>query len=754
MKYLISTLLCIVSCASFACGGGYDEDYYHYNFLDYSLYEEAIGQFEIDGMYHHGNGGLYLADNDNLDAWYTYFGKKATLLELAQLVYKVPLDDLLAIKKGGSGKSLSLENSTVVPIWKKGKKIEALDYLIYAKRCQKPADYESSWYYERDIDQENFEKLIDDGLVLMDQTRSKEIKLRLAYQLVRMAHYSGKFELAVELFEKYLKGHKSGHVIYYYALEQLGGVFRKLGRPGEAAYTFSRVFALCPSRREVALRSYQFSTNWPDDHAYDHALKRCKNDQERADLYLIHSIRERSFIPELLPELYKIEPTHPMILGLMYSDLERLEGEYLDKGAFPSERTDPIVMDERLKFIRLVIEDGERTDIEHFKYMEAYLRFMMNDWKGSEQALSKVENTEVMRRHISSLYLLLQLAQLEQVTSKEEEHFLKMYNNLGGNASNGEIKTFWLRQFKRLYEKQDMDAKAFLCFNGTRDFINAFSPHLMRKVLNYLNQPDHSDFDRMLIGDLDKQKAYLYECLGTYYFRKDRLDSAKFYYKQVNVAYGMGTDDFWFQPSTGYPKDLFYSRSDDWEDGVDRLSIIDETKYQKSPLVKTFKNRLEVVEHIEFLKKYAIDARGEEKATTYYLLGNLWYNMSGEGYYRRVLNYGAGWYAQYESGESSEYYYYGYHYGEQFEYDEMYYNDNSRAYDYYLLTEKHTQDDEMKAKAAFGQAKCQGPRIDPYGNVDVIDVRGFEKLQNLYRNTSYYQEVIAECGYFEMYVNE
>lgn len=750
MKYLISAFLSVAHFALWACGGWYDEGSEYYDFLDYSLYEEAIKVLEVDGRYHHGNGGLYIPDESNLEAWKAYIGLDVSIEELRNLVYKVPLDDLLAIKEGNKPHSDVWQAPTVLALWNRGKKTEALDYLIYAKRCQVSADRESSWFYEIEIDQEDVASLIDEGMVLFGQSKSKEIRLRTAYQLVRMAHYTGKLKLAEELFEKYLGKHKKRHVIYYYTLEQLGGVFNRQDRSAEAAYLYSKVFSQCASRRDIALRSYKFTTDWPNEGVYTQALKLCKNEGERADLYLIQCAARGGFSKNLLLSIYAIDPNHEMLLGLMYVDLVELQKQYLRKEEYLESDLSPENTSYRLHFVNQVLEEGKRDDLEHFRFIKAYLYFLQGDWEQSKAVLATVENAVDLGRSVKSLNMLLELVQLEQVTEKEESHFLDVFQEVSETPLSQDIRSFWLSQFRKKYMEDGRMAKAFLCFNTTEDFINRFTPGLMNDILEYINKEELTLFDHFLIGDYQQQKTFLYECFGTYYFRKGQLDSANIFYDSVDVQSGRGESQCWFQPSAGYPKDIFYSRADDWQDGIDGLYMIDEKALSSSHLIKDCKNRQELVKQIQFLQKQAEQGSREERALCYYLLGNVWYNIGGHGLYRRVLNYAAGHRAQYDHDSDGDYYFSA----PGFDMERRYFNDNSASFDYFGLAEKYSIDYELKAKAAFGQAKCQGNQMffDAEDNITFNYAAAFEKLHKKYRRTAYYSEVLAECGYFKSFV--
>lgn len=84
---------------------------------------------------------------------------------------------------------------------------------------------------------------------------------------------------------------------------------------------------------------------------------------------------------------------------------------------------------------------------------------------------------------------------------------------------------------------------------------------------------------------------------------------------------------------------------------------------------------------------------------------------------------------------------------------------------YYTLAQKAAETNEQKAKMAYMLAKVErndfysssyfipNEYYSGYGNnVMIRKWKGFDELKNNYSDTKYYQEVIAECGYFRKYL--
>jgi len=86
---------------------------------------------------------------------------------------------------------------------------------------------------------------------------------------------------------------------------------------------------------------------------------------------------------------------------------------------------------------------------------------------------------------------------------------------------------------------------------------------------------------------------------------------------------------------------------------------------------------------------------------------------------------------------------------------------------YYQKAFNAAANEEQKAKCQYLLAKCE--RNEYYNKkynsvtnwweiedngINFLAWNGFKYLKNNYSTTRYYQEVIAECGYFKAYINQ
>ena len=145
-------------------------------------------------------------------------------------------------------------------------------------------------------------------------------------------------------------------------------------------------------------------------------------------------------------------------------------------------------------------------------------------------------------------------------------------------------------------------------------------------------------------------------------------------------------------------------------------------------------------------------AKNEDVYTNALLLGNAFYNITHFGnarlfYEGNIIGY-----------SSSPHYF-------NEKYKQIITN-CSLAKKYYEMAFSAAKNNEQKAKCQYLLAKCErneyyNKRYDTaekwwneeYNTLYFISWNGFKNLKTSYNKTNYYKEVLAECGYFEKYVN-
>ena len=209
------------------CGWWYGEDEIYYNLFDQLLLKnEGLRPFLLTG-----EPGFFQTDTDipdeNIDAWMAFISNDRSLQKLdkaavSQLVYRTPIGELSL--NGPRGTMRAMASSSTISK-------QFIDYLRYAKTLEPYAQANTkSWEPSRAQapSEDQYRKLLAEGMQRWKSCQYKELKLRYGYQLVRLAHYSGNNEEALELFDTYVEPVRQDHIIYYYALEQKAGVLYNL----------------------------------------------------------------------------------------------------------------------------------------------------------------------------------------------------------------------------------------------------------------------------------------------------------------------------------------------------------------------------------------------------------------------------------------------------------------------------------------------------------------------------------------------
>ncbi len=269
MKKVLFTLLSViigVQNVTFACGG-YDGSESYFNlFTQHIVNDKSFTPFfrTYSIGFYDEEGRIEIPD-ENIEDWQTYFQNQLTYAQCKELVYKVSMNDLNALKKGKEPKSKLVKKLTA-GFYKKYQ--EGIDYLIEAKYLQpymriKHQASEEGWDYydeEKSLDATNlnYEHTVSALISLYNAAQNPQIKLRYGYQLVRFYHYTRKYQEAVKAFDTYVKTLGLKMAPYYLALDQYAGVLRALGMADEANWNFFQVFLHSKSRKASVYSSLTF----------------------------------------------------------------------------------------------------------------------------------------------------------------------------------------------------------------------------------------------------------------------------------------------------------------------------------------------------------------------------------------------------------------------------------------------------------------------------------------------------------------
>ncbi len=746
--------LCLPTKISKGCGPYVDREFYGYSFLNPYI-------IDIDAPkspYFAGFEKLYkqlkptedIQQKDNLTEWSERFCNIPKLLDINFIVYKASLTQMRRLKtlmrRKNSQLTGQLAGNTFARHLHQNKCEEAVDYLIFAKRCEPHVTARSSWNpVQRDTVAMQF--LIKDGVKEFKKTKSHYFKLRYAYQLIRLAHYKKDYVQTLALYEDLLpKTDNNPSLIEDWIEGHKAGALMGLGRNVEAAYIYSKIFHNTPSKRATAYQSFTIKT----DAEWEACLRLCQSDEERATLYALRANDPNSLAVEDMEAIYHINPKNEHLALLLVREIQKLEKDLLG-GDFnkkkesnwryhkiPRKQVGKNLLD-LLKLVLLVGEEKKVDNLALWQIAEGYLELLGGDYYAAKNTLGHLRGAikdEILAEQLEALIMVANIDGLEEVNT-EMEDLIVSYERTELFTKYPDFGKFVKDKLAYLYHEQGFEGKAFLEEHTLKEL--KYNPQLglIEELIALCKKEKRSKLEDEMVLKSDGVttiESDLWDLKGTYFLGQMQLEAALEAYRQMARK---DRDNF----------GLYNPFREIFVDCVN-CRIIDTAGYNKTVI-------LEQILELEYKAK----ADMEKAAISYYQIGNALYNMTYFGYEWEVADYfrsGSSWYGL-KSGEAvfaSN--------GAPFGNHETV-NCSLPLY-YYDKAFRLSKNNELGARAAFMAAKCQqnqfftkqGSDYSISGNqipyVTAEYRQYFNILKDYYGETAFYEEVVEECLYFERYV--
>jgi len=670
-------------------------------------------------------------NDENLIEWQNYLGNQVTQKDLDLLIYKSTQQDLdkirnfVLLQKPLNDKKWA-ENS-VVRFWASNKKdAEAIEYLIFAKKCEKYAYRENLW----EEPQPNatailagYSKEAEKNYAL---AKEPFFKLRYAYQAVRLAHYAQDYKRAILLYDNLVEPLKTENIVKYWALGHKAGALRNLGQTALSAYLFSLVFEKSTAKRISAFLSCKVFS----DEDWKKAINLCRSNQEKATLFFIRGIHPQNFaLPEMMA-IYSFDANSDYLDMLLLREINKVEMILMPLRANQSgfegyANSDQIAMHKvyipKLKnFIFQYLQTQKNPQKQSLWLMALgycdYLLEKPQDARKSFEKLNKNNLTAEGKKQIEVFETMVELAEMTYIDADLEE---KMYQKVVA-TNNKALKGLMVATFERLYRKQKENAKAFLSYNGIFE-IKTQNVNV-DKLLAFVEKPAHTNYERELLQKIDAKnpKNVLLEIKGTIALADDDLNEAEKLLKQSGINTMLKGD-----PTSDEIIDCVYC-----------------------PRNKTY-TKLSLIAQIRSLQAQATKGSPAQMAEANLKLGNIYYNTTYYGHCWQAKSYFRGSYSQRNELDCSQ--------------ARSYYEKAAE------LAEK-AANRELAAKATFLAAKAEQNELfqteefkKQHQEFDFSNqLKGFFKpeyrtnfknLKNKYRGTAFYNKIIKECYYFNRFLS-
>ncbi|WP_276875745.1 hypothetical protein [Chryseobacterium joostei] len=392
-KYILS--LAVVSLFytnSDACAWS-DPDYEYFNLFTQSIIKDKsyLPFLHTYSSRFFGGYNPSLIPDDNVEAWKKFFNNQLTYAETENLVYKLSMNDLNALKNGTPTQPLLQKLGT--GFYQKYK--EGIDYLIEAKYLEpymsiNYVETENSFYsYSRneskkDATSLDYNKTIAALTSLYNAARNPEIKQRYGYQLVRLNHYTRNYDSAVQAFKTYIEPIKLKGTVYFMALDQLAGAQRGLEMNGDANWNFFQVFMNSKDRKESAFISMKLS----DTASFSNIMKRANTNEEKNMAYFLLGYEDFNNPIPIMEKMFDINPDSEILKVMAVRSINELERSYLPTYYYTSSSLGKVSVhtgNTETKTSKDTPADKATTEVkeEKISFWQKIVRFFKNLFGGS-----------------------------------------------------------------------------------------------------------------------------------------------------------------------------------------------------------------------------------------------------------------------------------------------------------------------------------------------------------------------------------
>lgn len=766
------------------CGPGIDPYDYFTSFISNQLPEPKTYQ----PFYYTGYNFLYSeqepVNTSELlaEEWAAYCGKPVTAKAAHHFVNQFSYADFKKLyehieKKKTLPLAASLKNNAMSQYFSSSKDLEALGYLMYAKQVE-PYVLGSSNYWEAITrDSIKMDRLIKNGRQLYQAAKKDFIRLRYAYQIIRLAHYSQNYTMAIKDYNQMINPQTPG-VLQPMSLALKAGALFRTGQQMEAAYLFSKAFSASPVKRVSNYISFDWAVN--SEKSREEYLALCANNKEKADMLALFALSSPVWELESMQKIYAWAPDADVLQVLAIREINKMEEQYLtpqlqnkDGGKtffynWNEGKSDSIIRANALQaaalqqFFTKLGADNTVPNAGLYQIGAAYTALMQKDFTAARNLLDKAKTMQLSNKlkdqwQLSNL--LLQINATEKIDDSFEAGILPSLQWLaqkaltdktegdGWRTPPSEWKTFYRNLMgevmaKRYRQQGDRYKEALAV--GTAEYIMNGG----RKT-EYGSQS--ADFLHNQSGSRDV------ELLFAYLNAKNKTGFAQF----ISTNNALKLSEVIDFAGTAYLRDNNYAKAIEW---FSKSPATASRQIQKNPFIELLYDQEERLPtdkitstKLAFAKEMQrlqglVKSDKANAAKHLYKMALGYYNTTYYGYAWELVEY-------YRSGVD------GYHIPKDAtEFQKNYYGCNM-AHDYFKMAMEASGNKEFKAKCLFMMAKCaqkqiRKPQYEDFSyNWDAYDAAEktyfplfknnhyFPQLKKEYGNTLFYKEAYNSCSY-------
>ncbi|MES2430618.1 MAG: hypothetical protein V4556_06740 [Bacteroidota bacterium] len=724
------------------------------------------------------------------EEWSDYTNKKVSSNDALEFVNKYSLNDLTSLyfhieKKKALIISDSVKKNTMTTYFLKSKDLEGLGYLMFAKKVQPFVIDGPDYWTSPERDSVAMAKLIKNGQQLYAASKKNIIKLKYGYQVLRLAHYSGQYKEAISIYDNYISKNTEQSILQPLSLALKAGAYYHLGDKTQAAYLFSKAFAMSSAKRISNFLSFNWSVSFENGEEKDKILQLCKNNVEKANMLALFALNNSTKDLQALQDIYSLDPANNVLQVLAVREVNKIEDNYLSGQLHKDARrttydyywynTDETQTTEYkneimplIKLLNKIAEEDKSKSADFYHVAAAHLAYIGKDFTTAEKYLALAKpmlSNDKIKDQWQLTKLLTTISKQNKIDAAFEKELLPSVQWMENKAktensfvnSDDYYKPMIWKKFYRdifaeiiapIYRKQgDNYKEAFAMgkaesitttnYNSEwssgvdflRDYMNSKD---VEKMYALLQNKNRSAFEDYLVENTIKIQNIV-DFAGTAYLRDYNFDQAIAWFKkedQKNQTV-IDTDPF---------IELLYDREERFA-SEEKFSI----------------TKLAFAEEMKRLQQLSQSDK-KNAAKHLYKMALGMYNMTYYGHTWKLVQY-------YRSGSD------GYYIPENASSFQKEYYGCFTAHAYFEKAMNASKDKNFKAKCLFMMGKCSqkqihAPQWEEYSNNwDKLDTarqvyyetfmnnRYFPQLVKEYRNTAFYSEAFNSCSYLRDFLS-
>ncbi|HEX2953304.1 MAG TPA: hypothetical protein VHR47_04890 [Bacillota bacterium] len=693
----------------------------------------------------------------NLEEWNSFFEKRLTKEELKKFVYGLSSKELKAAEQLIlTDKPLGKLDNTVFRVFLRNKAyLPALDYMIYAKECQYYAEYTGDeWDVTEALKKLRnpvaMQKLINQGMKTYSSVKSPFLRMRYAFQIVRLANYAGFYKDCVRYYDTLIP-HNVNSIYLYEAMRHKAGALHRIKDDAGSLGIISLVFDQSIPHMELALR--EFYPPGPDE--WHRCLEQHQNKHHQATLWFMWSLKDEEedrLNLEPVMKLYELEPKSSRSENALVRYINKLEKTLLVANDFS---TNPSIESKKRGYIEDALNFIEKVDLASvrtpttWELAAGYLNILLKHFDNAEAWLAKADTAsskdERVKAEVQLLRGIAMLAQADTISPKLESTLLPTLVNLSlwkKDYNKPLIYRSFLLLMAEKYLSNNQLAKAYCCIDksGYTNMMTAFleyseNPGVLDPIIAFLGKPAKTPYEDWLTGKLNMSLGDLYYCKGTKLLLGRQYAPALACYEKV-PATTMAKYDV-IPVKTSFEQNYYNPKT-----GLNRF-----------PKGFVPYKKLNFVKKVNFLLAKA-EQEPEKADLYYYQIGNGFFHTPAWSYYNLdMLSYDCYYFGGYPNQKTypsvdrlftrGEHSYYGGAYIKK-----------EIAWYFYEKALINTKNPELAARCAFMAAACQTrySLYDAFVPKEHNRAYYYRLLKNKYGKTKYYQNVFKECATLRKYL--